>query len=151
MEFPVTVESQEAFDRLVKDRIARAEAKAAEPFADYDDLKAKAAAADAAIEAANQATAEAVARAEAAEGKVGEFETKAQVDTWRTEVATATGVPADALRGSTKEEFEAHAATLKPLLTALKGPVIPTQGDEPDKPAESDNAAFVAGLFGAGD
>lgn len=143
MEFPVTVESQEAFDKLVQSRLDRERAK----FADYDDFKAKAAEADAAIEAANQAANQAAARAEAAEAKVGEFETKAQIDGWRAEVATATGVPADVLRGSTKEEFEAHAATLKPLLTAHKGPVIPTQGDTPGAAQEDDMREFVRGLF----
>jgi hypothetical protein len=127
MEFPYTVESQDAFDELVKDRIKRVEAK----FADYDDLKVKAEGAEAEIAAAQQATADAVARAETAEGKVKEFEGKTQVESWRAEVAKATGVPAEALAGSTKEEFEAHAAILKPLLTAQSAPVIPNQGAEP--------------------
>lgn len=49
----------------------------------------------------------------------------------RDEVATATGVPAAALRGSNKEELEAHAAELKPFIAPTTGPIIPTQGDEP--------------------
>lgn len=130
MEFPVTINSQDEFDGLVKDRITRAERKATEPFADYADLKAKADGFDSIRTELEQKLAEATSRADAAEGKVTEFETAKQINDWRTEVAQATGVPANALRGSTKEEFEAHAAELKPLITGT-GPVIPTQGDQP--------------------
>lgn len=151
MEFPVTINSQDEFDGLVRDRIKRAEAKAAEPFADYADLKAKAEAADEVRQKAEADVAEAMARAEAAEGKVATFETEKQVTSWRDEVAKATGVPAAALRGSTKEEFEAHAETLKPFLTGVS-PVIPTQGDQPDRPAvgDADERAAVRTLFGTG-
>lgn len=149
MEFPYTVESQDAFDELVKDRIGRERAK----FADYDDLKTQAGAAEEKIAAAEQAAAEARSRAETAEGKVAAFEGKEQVGAWRTEVARATGVPADVLRGSTKEEFEAHAAELKPLITAQSAPVIPTQGDQPDPTAATANESreFVRDFFGGGD
>ena len=145
MEFPYTVESQEAFDALVKDRLSRERQK----FADYDELKAKAEQVDTIKADADKALAEAVARAEVAEGKVGEFETKAQLASWRDEVAKATGVPVAALRGSTKEELEAHAAELKPLITG-SGPVIPHQGVEPEKPAVNDERAAVQALFGSG-
>lgn len=131
MEFPVTIESQDQFDGLVKDRIKRAEAKAVEPFADYDDLKAKAGQVDELTAKFETDLAAEKSAREAAEGKVQSFETEKQVTSWRDEVAKATGVPAEALRGSNKEEFEAHAETLKPFLTGAS-PVIPNQGNEPD-------------------
>ena len=56
----------------------------------------------------------------------------------RTEVAEATGVPAAALRGSTKEEIEAHAATLSTLIAnpqAPRGPLVPSEGSGSDAPA----------------
>lgn len=130
MDFPVTIESQDAFDNLVKDRIKRAEAKAVEPFADYEDLKTKASEADSVRAAADEATRAAVARAEAAEAVVQTHEAAKEVAKVRSEVAKAKGVPEAALRGSTKEEFEAHADELKPLLTGVS-PVIPTQGATP--------------------
>lgn len=142
MEFPVTINSQDEFDGFVKDRIARVEAK----FADYDDLKTKASQVDTLKAEAEQAVAEAVKRAEQAEGKVTEFETKLQVESWRTEVAKATGVPAAALRGSTKEDFEAHAAELKPLITG-SGPVIPTQGNQPETPSGPDEKTAFANFL----
>lgn len=145
MEFPLTVDSQDAFDTLVKDRLGRERAK----FADYDDLKAKAEGADAVKTAADAATKAALERAEAAEALVKTHDAAKEVDGWRADVAKATGVPAVALRGSTKEEFEAHAAELKPFLTGVS-PVIPTQGTTPDNPAAGgdDERAAVRELFG---
>lgn len=69
---------------------------------------------------------ELTAKNEALTGKVKDLETvisegekeKAFAQTLA-EVAEATGVPAAALRGSTREELEAHAETLKPLLPLL--------------------------------
>lgn len=149
MEFPVTIESQDAFDGLVKERIARVEAK----YADYPDLKTRADAAESEKSALEKARDKAEARASEAETKVTGFEAKEQLSTWRTEVAKATGVHADVLRGSTKEELEAHAAVLKPLLTAQEAPVIPTQGDSPNKPAVTDaeERAAVRSLFNPGE
>lgn len=78
--------------------------------------------------------AEALAKAQA---KVKEYETKEQIATWKAEVAEATGVPAVALAGSTKEEIEAHAETLKPLIAQqqpIEPPklgVVPTIGNTP--------------------
>jgi len=148
MEFPITVDSQDAFDELVKDRLKRAEAK----FADYDELKTKAAEADTKIAAAEQATAEAISRAETAEGKVATFEGKQQVAGWAKEIVKDSVVPASALRGSTREELEAHFAELKPLLTAQSAPVIPNQGDQPNPTAGAANESreFVREFFGGG-
>lgn len=61
--------------------------------------------------------------------KVAEYELRDQIAVWAGEVAEATGVPAAALRGSTKEDLEAHAATLKPLIGTPATP--PTPGDPP--------------------
>lgn len=64
----------------------------------------------------------------------------------RAEVAKAKGVPEAALRGSTKEEFEAHADELKPLLTGIS-PVIPTQGVTPTAPAATDDVRDFANFL----
>lgn len=56
------------------------------------------------------------------QGKVKEYKTREQVAAWKAEVATATGIPAAALAGSTKEEIEAHAETLKPLIAPTDPP-----------------------------
>lgn len=64
-------------------------------------------------------------RLAAAEAKVKEYETREQIAAWKAEVAEATGVPATVLAGSTKEEIEAHAETLKPLISASQQPAAP--------------------------
>lgn len=147
MEFPITVEDQAAFDKLVGTRLTREREK----FADYDDLKAQVATLTEATKTHDDALAAAVKRAEDAEGKVAARDEADAFAKVRTEVATAAGLPADVLRGTTKEELEAHAAALKPLITAPKGPVIPNQGDTPDKTAvASDERSAVKALFGPG-
>jgi len=92
--------TQEDVDRIVAERLRREREK----YADYDDLKAKAAAADAS-KSELQKLAERLA---AAEKRMQEAEVKAL----RAEVAAAKGVPADLLHGSTKEELEAYADRL---------------------------------------
>lgn len=73
----------------------------------------------------------------ALESELSTYKTREQVAAWKAEVATATGVPAVALAGSTKEEIEAHAATLKPLITTTDvkkgaiGPYVPPEGTAP--------------------
>lgn len=154
MEFPLTIESQDAFDEIVKDRIAQATRQARAPFADYDDFKTQAAKA-AEAEATHQKALDAITqRAEAAEGWKAEREQADELAKIRDAVAQDTGVPADLLRGSSKEDFEAHASSLKPHLTAAQRLVIPGQGDEPPTGAagsDSEERTAVRSLFGAGD
>lgn len=68
------------------------------------------------------------------EATVAEYRTRDQIAAWKAEVAKATGVPAEVLAGSTKEDIEAHAATLKPLIVPADGkkgaigPYVPSEG-----------------------
>lgn len=69
------------------------------------------------IEEANKTEAQKQAeRLAELESQVAGYQTREQIAEWKTEVSTETGVPADVLSGSTKEELEAHAAKLKPLI-----------------------------------
>lgn len=71
-----------------------------------------------------------LARAEAAEKLIAEREAKDAAAATAAEVAKAKGVPASALRGSTREELEAHADELLELMP--KKPAAPSadgQGD----------------------
>lgn len=96
--------SQEELDRIIQGRLDRERKR----FADYDDLKVRAAKL-AEIESANQTEAEKVqARLDAAEKRAVELESKAL----RAEVAAAKGVPSVLLTGSTQEELEAAADAL---------------------------------------
>ena len=80
--------------------------------------------------------------------KVAEFEAKEQRATLAAEISEATGVPAAALRGDTREELEAHAVQLKSLLPTT-APAIPGAAQKPSSPAPVDPARdTVRKLFG---
>lgn len=108
----------------------------------------------AALKAAQMTEAEkAAARLAELESKVKGYETKEQIAAWKAEVAESTGVPAQALAGSTKEEIEAHAATLKPLIVAPDGkkgaigPYVPPEGSAPSGDLGGDPAQQFADLL----
>ena len=132
-ETPASTFSQEDVDRIVNDRLARERKK----YEGFDDLKAKA-------EQFETAASERDALAQ----KVAEFEAKEQRATLAAEISEATGVPAAALRGDTREELEAHAAQLKSLLPTT-APAIPGAAQKPSSPAPVDPARdTVRKLFG---
>lgn len=68
----------------------------------------------------------AMERAEAAEAALAEREAAEAVAEAVREVAKATGVPEEALRGSTREEIEAHAEALKPFFAKDAAPSVNT-------------------------
>lgn len=51
-----------------------------------------------------------------------------EVQAWKREVAGATGVPADVLRGNSKEEIEQHAQELQTAFSTPTAPVIGSDG-----------------------
>ncbi len=79
-----TITSQRQLDAIIAERLKRERAK----FADYADLREKAATVD-----------ELTTRAEQAEGRLAELEHAEKVRGWREAAATEYGVPASALRG----------------------------------------------------
>lgn len=78
--------------------------------------------------------------------KVREFETKAERSKTVAEVAKDAGVPADALRGDTREELEAHAEVLKALIKP-SGPVVPGQAKSPSKIEADPMRSLARSLF----
>ena len=104
-----TITSQRQLDTIIAERLKRERAK----FADYADLREKAATVD-----------ELTSRAEQAEGRLAELE------------HAEYGVPASALRGETQKELTEHAALLSELLhggatggAAGNRTVIKTEGE----------------------
>lgn len=89
---------------------------------------------------------QAESRADTAESEVTTFKTRDQLSTWKTEISTATGVPAQYLRGVNEDELKAHADELKPLFDK-RGPVVPGAADIPTN-TPSDERAFARDLFG---
>jgi hypothetical protein len=92
--------SQADVDRIVKERLARERQK----YADYDDLKAKAEAADSSKTDLEKLT-------EQLQALQQENETN-KVKALRSEVASTKGVPAGLLTATTQEELEAQADAL---------------------------------------
>ena len=126
-----TTFTQDDVNRIVQERLVREREK----FQGFDDYKAAAERLDA-VEAEKTALAEQVATFQA------EQERAALV----ADVANTAKVPADALRGTTREELEAHAEVLKSLLKPT-GPVIPGQETHPSSVVADPMREFARGLF----
>lgn len=145
--------TQADFDRIIADRVSRERAK----FADYADLKAKAAEHDKAQEAAKSDLQKAMERAEAAEKRAQEYEQRDQRAKWAAAIVKDSKVPASALRGSTEDELKAHFEELKALIPAEEapkpkpgavGPYVPTEGSNPTGTLGGPRQAFANFLSG---
>lgn len=125
---PIT--SQEALDAIIAKRVDRERRK----YADYNTLAAKIGTLETDLAAAT--------------AKVESYEREAAHTALVREVAKETGVPAELLRGSTREEMTAHGKVLAEYLTARSvTPVIPTLGAAPET-KQSTEQMFVKTLFG---
>ena len=135
------ITSQEDFDKAIQTRIARERAKIP---TDYDDLKAQAAKYADWEESQKTESQKANDRAEAAEKRAAELETR----TTRAEVAAVKGIPAELLSGSTQEELEASADALIKFQGEKQAPRlhIPNEGKSPTQQTGDDE--FVRQLFG---
>ena len=122
------ITSQDELDRVLARRLERERAK----FADYDEIKTKAAEFDKVAEASKTELQKAVERAEAAEKRAQAFEAKEQRQQWAAEIVKDSDVPAAALRGSTREELVEHFNVLKALVTK---PSPKRTATPPGKPA----------------
>ena len=118
--------TQAEMDAIIGERLARDRAK----YADYDELKAKAAKYDEAEEASKSELQKAVERAEKAEGMLKALEDERKLAELRAEVAKAHGVDAELLRGTTKDELEAHAEAIKAYVgNSKRFPSVPDYGE----------------------
>lgn len=145
MEFPVTIESQDDFDKLVKSRLDREKTKQDELQQQIDSLTAEK------QELANQAET-LTQRAESAEKTLSDREAADAHLKLVTDIAAEFDVDSAVLRGSTEEELREHAAVLKQLITSQPvAPVVPNAGDSPKRIAPTDLEQFASELFGGGD
>lgn len=141
MEFPVTIESQDDFDNLVKSRLDREKTKQSElqeqldaATAEKQELETKAAGLE--------------TRATTAEQWRQDREAQDQRAELVKKVADEFGIDAKALRGSTEDDLRAHAEDLKSIIPPPSGPVVPGQEKSPDKPAANELSEFVSDFFG---
>lgn len=132
--------TQADLDRIIEGRLSRERAK----YADYDQLKADS-------EQLGTVVAERddyKSQLDTANKELETLRQEKQVHEWAAEVAQETGVPAEALRGETKEEMAAHAATLKKYMSG-SAPVVPGDGKSPSaQAATSPRDQFAAALEG---
>ena len=77
-------------------------------------------------------------RADDAEAEAKKLKAERDRKAWAEEIAKETGVPAEVLRGETREEMEAHAGAIKPLLPNGNRTHVGSEGGTPvDAPAAS--------------
>ena len=142
------IESQEALDAILRERLGRERKK----FADYDELKAKAAKLDE-MEAASKTD------LEKAQQRIAELEKAAKdreeadrVRGIREKVAKATGVPAELIVGSDEDQMTEFAKSVAAYAKKPSAPALNESGKfaAKAKPGGKDEAMreFAASLFG---
>lgn len=150
------IETQEQLDQVIGDRIKRAEAKAAEKYADYESLKTQNASYATQISQLNeqlQKQTETITgnktTIEDLTNKVHKYET----DSVKTAVALEMGLPyqmAGRLAGNNEEEIRADAEAMAKLIGSPK-PAAPLGSSEPVNTNTPDAAwsKFAAQLTGS--
>lgn len=108
--------TQEEMDAIIGDRLKRERAK----YSDYEDLKAKATAYDAAEEANKSDLQKANEKAEALQAQLDALTKANQERELRDRISAETGVPASLLRGSNEEDLRAQAEGIKGFASATK-------------------------------
>jgi hypothetical protein len=153
---PITTPAE--LDAFLKDRVARAERKATEKFADYKDLKAKAAKLDE-IEQAN------LSELEKANGRITTAETErdtAKAESLRLRIAVTHGISLDDadlfLTGTDEETLTAQAKRLSDRAAEqakaesdrkMRQPIVPKEGTSTHTGAttEEDDRQFANAFF----
>lgn len=146
---PIT--TQEEFDKVIKERIERAENKVRSQFGDYEELKKKAQAYDEDEEAKKtelQKANDRIAELEDEAKKRTEADTQREL---RAKVAKETGVPEELITGTDEESMKAYADKLAEFAKVQipPAPKDPTPGAFSDDPkGDSEQRTFVKALFG---
>lgn len=117
--------SQEEVNAIVGKRLAEEKGK----YADYEDLKAKAAKFDEAEEANKSELQKVTERAAALEAEVKSMKQAEEVRSIRENVAKETGIPAHLLTGTTEEECKVQAAAIADFAKPAPYPTIKDGGE----------------------
>jgi len=115
-EQPERTFTQAEMDAIIGDRLKRERAK----YSDYDDLKAKATAYDAAEEANKSDLQKANEKAESLQAQLDALTKANQERELRERISSETGVPANLLRGGNEDDLRAQAEGIKGFATASK-------------------------------
>ena len=117
--------SQDEVNAIVGKRLAEEKVK----YADYDDLKAKAAKFDEVEEANKSELQKATERAAALEKELNGLKKAEEVRIIRENVAKETGIPAHLLTGSTEEECKAQATAIADYAKPAPYPAVKDAGE----------------------
>ncbi|WP_422757264.1 hypothetical protein [Paenarthrobacter sp. C1] len=127
--------TQQDLDRIIEERLARVRTQ--QP-ADYDEIKAKA--------GQTEALQARITELETTNGELTNQMQASQRTALLEDISRTKGVPADALRGSTREELETHADQIA-AITKPSGPVIPGQERTPGQLGPNQTTQFLGELF----
>lgn len=128
MEFK-PIETQEAFDTAIKERIERAKKEEAKKYADYDDVKAKLKEFEDKAAAGQTDVEKLTALVNEYKGKFDAQEKAAAADKTRAKVAQATGVPAGLIVGDDEESMKRFAESVAAFAKKPAAPVVPGAGE----------------------
>ena len=138
--------TQEEVNAIVGKRVAEEKGK----FADYEDLKAKAAKYDEAEEANKSELQKATERANNLEAELNGLKKAEEIRQMREKIASETGIPANLINGTTEDECKAQAEAIKAFATPSGYPKVKDGGEVP-KPssgnAKADFAEFMNAVF----
>ena len=130
--------TQDEVNAIISDRLNRERSK----YADYDDLKAKAAQFDAAQEAGKTELQKANEKAAKLQQQLDALNSANTLREVRAKVSAATGVPADLLSGDTEEACTAQAQAI--LKFAKPGYPNVRDGGEPRNPPSQPDGVTAA-------
>lgn len=141
------IATQEDLDKIVIERLNKERKK----YSDYDEVKSELARLKEESEQ-NRTEAERLKSLEekfkATEAKAKALEQEKQLSEWKSDVAKRTGIPADALRGESKEDLEAHAEILKEAFKKTSAPRLKDDGRQPGEAGNDESRQMVRELFG---
>ncbi|MBR2257638.1 MAG: hypothetical protein IJ899_09990 [Blautia sp.] len=136
--------TQEQVNAIVGDRVKQERSK----YLDYESLKEKAAKFDAAEEANKTELQKATEKADALQKELDALKAEGAVRQIREEVATANGVPASLLSGTTKEDCEAQAKALLEFAGKSGYPQVKDGGTPKNIPSGKETRDQFADWFG---
>lgn len=117
--------TQEEVNAMIGKRLSEEKSK----FADYDELKAKAAKYDEAEEKNKTELQKALEKTSALESELNIMKKADEVRTIREKVATETGIPANLITGSNEEECKAQAEAIKAFAQPASYPSVRDGGE----------------------
>ena len=131
--------TQAELDKIVQDRLARDR----KDRADYDELKKKAEAYDAAVEAAKTDLEKATEKAASLQAKVDAYEKAETLRVMREKVAAEKGVPVSLLSGETEEACEAQADEIIKFAKPSTYPSVRDAGEAKGTPKGTTRQQFA--------